>query len=73
MKHLFLAFFLVIIALSAPACSRKSGCPSDSAQTKVDKNGQYKAGKTTSGLLPSKKNYNAKKDRYKPKKEKHTN
>ena len=57
MKHLWHLFFLAIIALSAPACSQKSGCPADSAQTKVDKHGEYKAGKSTSGLLPPKKNF----------------
>jgi len=74
MKHLWYAFFLVIITLSAPACSKKSGCPADSAQTKVNKNGEYKAGKATSGLLPPKKNYKKQKGPYKPKiKEKHSN
>jgi len=74
MKHLISVLFLIIIALSAPSCSKKSGCPADSAQTKVDKNGQYKAGKTTSGLLPKNKNYKKKKGPYKPKiKEKHSN
>jgi hypothetical protein len=73
MKHIGYLFFALFIALSAPACSKKSGCPAESAQTKVDKHGEYKAGKTTSGLLPPKKNYNAKKDRYKPPKEKHRN
>ena len=74
MKHLLYVFFLVIIALSAPACSRKSGCPAESAQTKVDKNGEYKASKSTSGLLPPKKHYKKQKGAYKPKiKEKHSN
>src|SRR5690349_11992445 len=70
MKHLFGLLFLVFIAFSTPACSKKSGCPADSAQSKVDKDGQYKSSKTKSGLLPPKKNYKFK--RYKPKhKEKH--
>ena len=74
MKHLWHLFFLAIIALSAPACSQKSGCPADSAQTKVDKHGEYKAGKSTSGLLPPKKNYKKQRGPYKPKiKEKHSN
>jgi hypothetical protein len=73
MKYIGYLFFALFITLSAPACSKKSGCPAESAQTKVDKQGQYKAGKTTSGLLPKKKNYNAKKERYKPPKEKHRN
>ena len=74
MKHLLYVFFLVIIALSAPACSRKSGCPAESAQTKVDKNGEYKASKSTSGLHPPKKHYKKQKGAYKPKiKEKHSN
>jgi len=74
MKHIFSAIFLIIIALSAPACSKKSGCPAESAQTKVDKNGEYKSSKSTSGLLPSKKNYKKQKGAYKPKhKEVHKN
>jgi hypothetical protein len=66
MKHLLYAIFLIIIALSAPACSKKSGCPADSAQTKVDKHGDYKSSKTTSGLLPPKKHYKKQKGAYKP-------
>lgn len=54
MKHIGYLFFLIIIAISAPSCSRKSGCPAESAQAKVDKHGQYKTNKTTSGLLPPK-------------------
>jgi hypothetical protein len=74
MKHLLNAFFLIIIALSAPACSKKSGCPAESAQTKVDKSGQYKSSKTTSGLLPPKKHYKKEKGAYKAKhKEVHHN
>lgn len=74
MKHIGYLVFALFIALSAPACSKKSGCPSDSAQTKVDKHGQYKSGKTNSGLLPAKKNYKKKKGPYTPKhKEKHKN
>ena len=55
MKYIGYLFFALFIALSAPACSKKSGCPAESAQTKVDKHGQYKTSKTTSGLLPKKK------------------
>lgn len=73
MKHIAYLIFALFIALSAPSCSKKSGCPADSAQTKVDKHGEYKASKTNSGLLPKKKNYNAKKDSYKAKPEKHRN
>jgi hypothetical protein len=74
MKHIFSAVFLIIIALSAPACSKKSGCPAESAQTKVDKHGEYKSSKTTSGLLPPKKHYKKEKGAYKPKhKEVHHN
>lgn len=54
MRSLILAIFTLLITVSAPSCSRKSGCPADSAQTQVDKNGEYKPSKTTSGLLPSK-------------------
>jgi len=70
MKHIVIAFFVVFTALSAPACSKKSGCPADSAQSKVDKSGNFKTSKTKSGLIPKSKKYKAK--RYKPKhKEKH--
>ena len=54
MKHIFLLFFAVSIIFSAPSCSRKSGCPAETAQAKVDKNGEYKANKTKSGLMSKK-------------------
>ena len=74
MKHIGTLLILVLIALSAPSCSKKSGCPAESAQTKVDKHGKYKASKSTSGLLPKGKHYKKEKGAYKPKhKEKHTN
>jgi hypothetical protein len=70
MKKIWIAVFVVFTALSAPSCSKKSGCPAESAQSKVDKNGDYKTSKTKSGLIPKSKNYKAK--RYKPKhKQKH--
>jgi hypothetical protein len=65
MKNILVLLFLAFTVLIAPSCSRKSGCPADSAQSKVDKDGVYKASKTKSGLLPKKKNYKFK--RYKPK------
>ena len=74
MKHFRYVFFLAIIAISAPSCSKKSGCPAETAQTKVDKHGEYKSTKTTSGLLPPKKHYKKEKGAYKPKhKEVHHN
>jgi hypothetical protein len=54
MKRIGFLLFAAFIAFSAPSCSRKSGCPAETAQTKVDKKGQYKSGKATSGLLPPK-------------------
>ncbi|HYD90462.1 MAG TPA: hypothetical protein VEA37_03120 [Flavobacterium sp.] len=53
MKNIPALLFAAIIALSAPACNRK-GCPADTAQAQVDKNGEYKTNKTKSGLLPPK-------------------
>lgn len=74
MKHIGTLLILVLIAFSTPACSKKSGCPAESAQTKVDKHGNYKTSKSTSGLLPKGKHYKKEKEAYKPKhKEKHTN
>jgi hypothetical protein len=73
MKHLGLVVLIAILAIAAPSCSRKSGCPAESAQTKVDKNGEYKSGKTTSGLLPPKKHYKKKKGAFKTKRVKHRN
>jgi len=74
MKSILGLIFLIFIAISAPSCSRKSGCPADSAQSKVDKDGVYKKSKTKSGLLPPKGQANKKFKRYKPKiKEKHSN
>ena len=73
MRNILCLIFIAIIALSAPACSKKSGCPTESTQAQVDKNGNYKASKTKSGLIPP-KGYKAKKGKFKPKrKEKHSN
>jgi hypothetical protein len=73
MKHFGTLLFVILIGISAPSCSRKSGCPADSAQSKVDRNGEYKASKTKSGLLPPKGKHKKEKV-YKPKhKEKHSN
>lgn len=41
-------------AIALSACSRKSGCPAEDVHVKTDKDGNYKAGKATSGLLPPK-------------------
>jgi hypothetical protein len=53
-KQYFIAIasvlFWVVLAVFTPSCSRKSGCPAEDAQTKVDKYGRYKSSKTTSGL-----------------------
>jgi hypothetical protein len=53
-KHIYITIisilFLAILAVSTPACSRKSGCPAEDAQSQVDKHGRYKSSKTTSGL-----------------------
>jgi hypothetical protein len=74
MKHIGTLLILILIACTAPSCSKKSGCPAESAQTKVDKHGNYKTSKSTSGLLPKGKHYKKEKGAYKPKhKEKHTN
>jgi hypothetical protein len=74
MKHILGLIFIIFIAVSAPSCSRKSGCPAESAQSKVDKSGNYKTSKTKSGLLPPKGKAKKKFKRYKPKiKEKHSN
>jgi hypothetical protein len=74
MKNILGLFFIAFLAFATPACSRKSGCPADSAQTKTNKHGEYKATKATSGLLPAKKNYKKKKGPYlKKKKVKHKN
>ncbi|MEO6132810.1 MAG: hypothetical protein ABIQ02_13255 [Saprospiraceae bacterium] len=73
MKHIIGLFFIVFIAFAAPGCSRKSGCPAETAQSQVDKNGQYKTSKTKSGLLPPKGYHKKIKGKYKGKKVKHTN
>jgi hypothetical protein len=54
MKNILIAFSLVLTVLLTPSCGRKSGCPAETAQTKVGKDGEYKAGKAKSGLLPKK-------------------
>jgi hypothetical protein len=73
MKHFGIYFLAAFLALSTLSCSRKSGCPAESAQTKVDKDGQYKANKTTSGLLPPKGYNKKKKGAFKTKRVKHRN
>jgi hypothetical protein len=44
----------VFVSFGTFSCSRKSGCPAEDVHVKTDKDGNYKAGKTTSGLLPPK-------------------
>ncbi|MEO5906246.1 MAG: hypothetical protein ABIQ11_05940 [Saprospiraceae bacterium] len=72
MKKIVGLLFIALIALSAPSCSRKSGCPADSAQSQVDKHGIYKSSKTKSGLIPP-KGYKGKKGKFKTKRVKHSN
>ena len=45
---------VVFVTFGTISCSRKSGCPAEDVHVKTDKDGNYKAGKTTSGLLPPK-------------------
>ncbi len=73
MKYIFCLLLAAFIVLTAPSCSQKSGCPAETAQSKVDKNGEYKVGKTTSGLLPPKGYHKKEKGKYKTKQVKHTN
>ncbi|HUR30668.1 MAG TPA: hypothetical protein VMZ69_04500 [Saprospiraceae bacterium] len=75
MKNILGVLFIVFIAISSPSCSRKSGCPADSAQSQVDKSGNYKTSKTKSGVLPPKGYHKKVKGKYKPKgkKEVHRN
>ncbi|HZV71219.1 MAG TPA: hypothetical protein VFG10_16810 [Saprospiraceae bacterium] len=74
MKNILYLFLIVFIVISAPSCSRKSGCPAEGTQSEVDKNGQYKKSKTTSGLLPPKGYHKKIKGKYKTgKKVKHSN
>jgi hypothetical protein len=51
-RSLFLLFFIGCIALGT-ACSRKTGCPGEDAQVKVDKKGNPKS-KPKSGLFDKK-------------------
>jgi hypothetical protein len=48
----FILFFLSFGLISLPACSRKSGCPAETATTKADKHGNFKVKKPKSGLFP---------------------
>ncbi|MEP6646888.1 MAG: hypothetical protein ABJC12_07355 [Saprospiraceae bacterium] len=73
MKHIVCLLLIAMIALVAPACSRKSGCPAETAQSQVDKNGEYKVSKTKSGLIPPKGYHKKIKGKYKGQKVKHTN
>ena len=51
--RLFLVFIVLSGCLTLVSCSRKSGCPAvDKAEVKIDKRGNYKVGKTKSGLFP---------------------
>jgi hypothetical protein len=47
-------FFAIFLAFGTSSCSRKSGCPAEDVHVKTDKDGNYKGGKATSGLLPPK-------------------
>lgn len=71
MKNIPAFLFLVLTVLLAPSCSKKSGCPAETAQSEVRKDGSYKTTKTKSGLLPKSKHYNKKHGTYKKKKVKH--
>jgi hypothetical protein len=54
-KYLYQFFLLLCIVFIAfgTACQRKSGCPGEDAQVKVDKNGMPKS-KAKSGLFDKK-------------------
>jgi len=74
MKKILVPLLAVFIVVLAPSCSKKSGCPAETAQSQVDKNGEYKSSKTTSGLLPPKGYHKKEKGKYKSKnKTKHSN
>jgi hypothetical protein len=50
-------FFLFAVSLTAPACSKKSGCPAtESLKPKTNKKGELKSSKKggQSGLFPKK-------------------
>jgi hypothetical protein len=49
----FLFVFVFFLCVSFAAC-RREGCPYKGVQTETTKNGQYKVGKTKSGLFPKK-------------------
>ena len=49
-RIIVMGLLLLFTVLLTESCSRKSGCPAEEAQTQVDKRGQYKPGKSTSGL-----------------------
>jgi hypothetical protein len=72
MKSILTLILIVFIALLEPSCSRKSGCPAETAQSEVDKNGEYKTNKTKSGLIPT-KGYHKKKGKFKTRRVKHRN
>jgi hypothetical protein len=52
----FILFLLFFIALVAPACSKKSGCPAnESLKPRMDKKGAFKKSKgSNSDLFPKK-------------------
>lgn len=53
---LFCCAFLFSVAVAAPACSQKSGCPAnESLRAPVNKKGEIKSSKKSkSGLFPKK-------------------
>lgn len=55
-RILLLLSFVCSIALLAPACSQKSGCPAnESLRAPVNRKGEIKkSGKSQSGLFPKK-------------------
>jgi len=55
--RIFLLFFLFFAAVSAPACSKKSGCPAtESLKPRTNKKGELVSGKKKhqDGLFPKK-------------------
>jgi len=55
MRRLIFLFFALSVVLSAPACSKKSGCEAtESLKPKMNKKGEFKKGKASEGLFSKK-------------------
>ncbi len=55
MHRILFILFALLLAVAAPACSKKAGCEAtESLKPKMNKKGEFKKGKASQGLFPKK-------------------